>query len=293
VFLGYKPGVKGYKLWSSELKKVIISKDVTFDETFMIHRATSSTSTVDKPSEARNETSQVEVELTGSSTVTPISSPVPTQITGGQSVSAPTSEQVNGETSSPSSPPVPSPSIARDRPRRCIVPPRRYAHADCVAYALTVAEDIESFLEPTCYDEAISVEDSDSWMVAMESEMESLHKNGTWDLVPAPKGKKPVKCKWVYKLKEAVHPGDKPRYKARLVAKGYSQMPGIDYTDIYSPVVKHTSIRALLGLVASNDYELEQLDVTTAFLNGELEEEIFMQQPEGFVVLGKEDYVYK
>ncbi|KAL4559971.1 hypothetical protein LXL04_032119 [Taraxacum kok-saghyz] len=103
---------------------------------------------------------------------------------------------------------------------------------------------------------------------------------------------KPVKCKWVYKLKEPVNPDEKPRYKARLVAKGYSQIPGIDYTDIYSPVVKHTSIRVLLGLVASNDYELEQLDVTTAFLNGELEEEIFMQQPEGFVVPSKEDYVF-
>ena len=92
-----------------------------------------------------------------------------------------------------------------------------------------------------------------------------MHKNDTWDLVPAPKGKKTVKCKWVYKLKEAVNPGDKPRYKARLVAKGYNQMPGIDYTDIYSPVVKHTSVCALLRLVASNDYELEQLDVTTTF----------------------------
>ena len=85
----------------------------------------------------------------------------------------------------------------------------------------------------------------------------------------------------------------KLRYKARLVAKGYSQMSGIDYTDIYYPVVKHTSVRALLGLVASNNYELEQLDVTTTFVNGELEEEIFMQQPEGFVVPGKEDYVCK
>ena len=70
-------------------------------------------------------------------------------------------------------------------------------------------------------------------------------------------------------------------------------MPGIDYTDIYSPVVKHTSVCALLRLVASNDYELEQLDITTAFVNGELGEEIFMQQPEGFVVPGKEDYVCK
>ena len=130
-------------------------------------------------------------------------------------------------------------------------------------------------------------------MVAMQSEMESLHKNGTWDLVPTPKVKKASEVQVGLQAQRDRYPGDKPRYKARLVAKGYSQMPGIDYTDIYSPVVKHTSIRALLGLLASNDYELEQLDVTTAFLNGDLEEEIFMQQPEGFVVPGKEDYVCK
>ena len=163
--LDTKPGMKGYKLWIFELKKVIISKDVTFDETSMIHRATSSTSTVEKPSDARKETSQVKVELTGSSTVTPVSSPVSTLVTGDQPVFVSTSEHVDGENSSPFSPPFPSPSIARDRPRRCIVPPRRYAYANCVTYALTVAEDIESMLEPICYKEAISVEDSDSWIV--------------------------------------------------------------------------------------------------------------------------------
>ena len=104
------------------------------------------------------------------------------------------------------------------------------------------------------YDKAIKSKDSSNWMLAMQTEMESLHRNGTWDLVPIPKGKRPVKCKWVYKLKEPVNPDEKPKYKARLVAKGYSQIPGIDYTDIYSPVVKHTSIRVLLELVASNDY---------------------------------------
>ncbi|KAJ9551763.1 hypothetical protein OSB04_015808 [Centaurea solstitialis] len=136
-------------------------------------------------------------------------------------------------------------------------------------------------------------DDADEWLMAMKAEMESLLKSGTWELVLIPKGKKAVRSKWVFKLKEGATPEEKPRYKARLVAKGYSQIPGLDYNDIFSPVVKHTSIRALLGMVASNDLELEQMDVTTAFLNGELEEEIFMHQPEGFEVPGKEGHVCK
>ncbi|KAG8497793.1 hypothetical protein CXB51_007423 [Gossypium anomalum] len=84
---------------------------------------------------------------------------------------------------------------------------------------------------------------------------------------------------------------EEPRYKARLVAKDYSQIPGVDFTDVFSPVVKHSSIRALLSIVAMHDLKLERLDVKTAFLHGELEEDIYMQQPEGFIVSEKEDYV--
>jgi len=83
------------------------------------------------------------------------------------------------------------------------------------------------------------------------------------------------------------------RFKARLVAKGFSQIPGVDYNDVFSPVVKHSSIRTFFGIVAMRDLELEQLDVKTTFLHGELEEEIYMDQPEGFIVPGKEDLVCK
>ena len=127
----------------------------------------------------------------------------------------------------------------------------------------------------------------------MHDEMESLEKNGTWDLVKLPREKKPIRCKWVFKRKEGVSPNDETRYKARLVAKGYSQIPGIDYNEVFSPVVKHSSIRTLLSIVAMHDLELEQLDVKTAFLHGELEEDIYMEQPEGFVIPGKEKLVCK
>ena len=125
----------------------------------------------------------------------------------------------------------------------------------------------------------------------MQDEMELIEKNGTWDLVKLPKDKKFVRCKWIFKRKKAMSPSEPARYKARLVSKGYSQISGIDFNDVFSIVVKHSYIRILLSIVALLDYELEKLDVKTAFLHGELEEDIYMDQPEGFVVPRKENLV--
>ena len=125
----------------------------------------------------------------------------------------------------------------------------------------------------------------------MQDEMESIEKNGTWDLVKLPKDKKFVRCKWIFKRKKAMSPSEPARYKARLVSKGYSQISGIDFNDVFSIVVKHSYIRILLSIVALLDYELEKLDVKTAFLHREFEGDIYMSQPEGFVVPGKENLV--
>ena len=123
--------------------------------------------------------------------------------------------------------------------------------------------------------------------------MESLKKNKTWELLELPKGKKLIGCKWVFRKKEAISEKEGEQFKARLVAKGYSQRHGIDYNEVFSPVVKHTSIRVMLALVTHQDLELEQLDVKTAFLHGNLEEEIFMEQPKRFKNLGTENLVYR
>jgi ATP-binding cassette subfamily B (MDR/TAP) protein 1 len=120
--------------------------------------------------------------------------------------------------------------------------------------------------------------------------MQSLHENLKYKLVALPKGKRALKNKWVYKLKTEEN-NSRPRYKARLVVKGFSQKKGIDFEEIFSPVVKMSSIRVVLGLAASLNLEVEQLDVKTAFLHGDLEEEIYMEQPEGFKVKGKENLV--
>ncbi|KAK4381706.1 Retrovirus-related Pol polyprotein from transposon TNT 1-94 [Sesamum angolense] len=111
--------------------------------------------------------------------------------------------------------------------------------------------------------------------------------NHTWDLEDLPVGSKPIKCKWIFKKK--IKPdGSIDKFKARLVVVGYTQRKGIDYFDTYSPVTKIATIRALIALSAINDLMIHQMDVKTAFLNGDLEEEIYMEQPEGFVVPGLE-----
>lgn len=121
--------------------------------------------------------------------------------------------------------------------------------------------------------------------------MNSLLKNKTWILVDKPPSQKLVGCKWLYKLKETVGQEEPYRFKARLVAKGFTQKEGVDYDEIFSPVVRHTSIIVLLSLTVAYDLELEQLDVKTAFLHGDLNETIYMQQPPGYILEGQENKV--
>ena len=129
-------------------------------------------------------------------------------------------------------------------------------------------------------------------MSAMQEELDSMSKNQVWELVDLPKRRKSVGNKWVLKIKRKAD-GSIDRYKARLVAKGFTQIEGVDYEETFSPVVRFASIRLILSLVSSLDLELYQMDVKTAFLNGELEEEIYMDQPSGFEVAGEEQKVCK
>eukprot|EP00253_Pinus_taeda_P011256 PITA_11256 len=154
--------------------------------------------------------------------------------------------------------------------------PKRYEDS-ASSFAL-----ITKYGEPSCYQEAVDDTDSEKWKMAMEEEMDSLAKNNTWDLVELPEGRSVVGCKWVAKLKWKVD-GSIERYKARLVAKGYSQVEGIDFHEIFSLVVKLVSIHTVLALTTLLNLELEQLDVKTTFLHGDLDEELYMEQPEGFV----------
>ena len=116
--------------------------------------------------------------------------------------------------------------------------------------------------------------------------MESMKSNDVWDLVELPKDRKPVGCWWVFKRKMDAYDRIE-RYKARLVAQGFSQRKGLDYDELFSPVIRFKSVRTLIAISFQKGLKLHQLDVTTAFLNGHFEEEVYMRQPEGFVVEGK------
>ncbi len=146
--------------------------------------------------------------------------------------------------------------------------------------------------DPSSFEEATTCSNKSEWIKAMECEIQSLNCHNVWDLVPLPEGKKAVESKWVYKIKKG-STGTTERYKARLVAQGCSQQQGADYDETFSPVVRLESFRMLLALSIQRGLKLHHVDVTTAFLNGELSEEVYMKQPKGFTIEGKDNLVCK
>jgi hypothetical protein len=178
----------------------------------------------------------------------------------------------------PSPPPLQTPAGWRStRPRN---PCPRYGHP---LHHLMLTDGGE----PENFGEAQRVDSKLEWESAMTEEMDSLMKNQTWDLVRLPAGRKALHNRWVYRTKRDAD--GRLRYKARLVVKGFEQRAGIDFSEVFSPVVKLTTIRAVLSIVAVEDLHL--VDVKTAFLHGDLKEEIYMHQPEGYAKAGRGNLV--
>ncbi|GJT94101.1 BTB/POZ domain-containing protein NPY2 [Tanacetum coccineum] len=242
LFMGITSRINGYRLWCLEAKKMIFSRDVTFNESSMLKKV--NTYQLDGTSKKM----EFERLIVLADRETDDNSPMPKRNT--------------------------------KRPARL---------NDTVACASSIATDDV----PTTYSEAVRDSEKEKKRITMSEEMQSLQKNQTWELSSLPEGKKAIECKWVCAKKEGFPDQDDVRYKARLVAKGYAQKEGIDYNKVLSPVVKHSSTRILLALVAQLDLELVQMDVKTAFLHGDLKEEIYMVQQEGFKVARKEHEVYK
>lgn len=138
--------------------------------------------------------------------------------------------------------------------------------------------NVNSVVEPHSYKEAFKYPE---WISAMEQELAALETNQTWELTALPPGKKPIGCKWVYKIKLRAD-GQLDRCKARLVAKGYDQQFGMDYTEVFSPVAKHVTVRLLITMATVYSCPLHQLDVNNAFLHGFLKDDIYMVPPQGY-----------
>ncbi|KAI3780168.1 hypothetical protein L2E82_10129 [Cichorium intybus] len=158
-------------------------------------------------------------------------------------------------------------------------------------YGFHITSDGDTFIsdrtlinldEPANYQEAVAGPESAKWKEAMDSEIKSMYDNQVWNLVDNVQGGKTVRCKWIFK-KTTDMDGKVHTFKARLVVKGFTQTPGVDYDETFSPVAKIKSIRIMLAIAAFHDYEIWQMDVKTAFLNGKLTEDVYMNQPEGFV----------
>ncbi|RVW32004.1 Retrovirus-related Pol polyprotein from transposon TNT 1-94 [Vitis vinifera] len=158
-------------------------------------------------------------------------------------------------------PPQPAPLRRSQRERRPAITD------DYVVYLQESDYDIGIRKDPVSFSQAMESDDSSKWMEAMNEELKSMAHNGVWDLIELPNNCKPVGCKWVFKTKRDAK-GNIERFKARLVAKGFTQKEGIDYKDTFSPVSKKDSLRIIMALVAHFDLELHQMDVKTAFLNG-------------------------
>lgn len=258
IHVGYEGANGTYRIFIPSLQRVVISKDVIFMEK-LYHPVTRSNHQPEVGISHFDNSEQDEVPLPAS---------IHAEEIGGRNVGSEEPVQVPAER-----------SIARDRPRRQTRKPERYQDGSMLAFL--TAQDIQSNSDqfvPESFQKAMESQDCAKWIDAMSEEMNSIIKNDVFVVQDLPPGRKTVRCKWVYGLKTDAN-GNVVRQKARLVAKGFTQVAGVDYQDVFAPVTKFETLRFLLAYTAVNDLELEQIDIKTAFLNGKLEEDIFMDPP--------------
>uniref|UniRef100_A0A1J3F7G4 Retrovirus-related Pol polyprotein from transposon TNT 1-94 n=1 Tax=Noccaea caerulescens TaxID=107243 RepID=A0A1J3F7G4_NOCCA len=296
ILLGYPQGTKGYKVWLMETEKCVISRNVVFHEELVfkdLDNGTEKGTDGNLKTGQSSETRGIEIIAETSSEgqqgqqqqVTENLVPGGATENGSNEIEEEEAEQIGEDEIG-----LASYQLARDRSRRIIAPPTRFNDYNMVAFALIVAEDL-NHEEPQCYHEAMNSPEWVEWNDSMGEEMTSLAKNKTWIIVDRPKDKKVIGCRWLYRKKPGIPEVELRRFKSRLVARGFTQREGIDYDEVFAPVVKHVSIRILMSAVVNQDLELEQMDVKTAFLHGDLDQELFMEQPEGFEVDKDKDQV--
>ena len=321
TLLGYEPGSKGYRLWNHKTRSIILSRDVTFDERSYPYKeirqlavpplqptvsdgpitiqynmpvTTDGGSAPQIPNLPTTPAQRPTPERAQTEFFTPLSQPA-----ASTPPARPQPQRIRRDPNIQPQSALPGPSIGPARPSRLRQNPRpnpRYVNPDNAARAprqtrtqgdaginhiqlLTalVYAAVAEYRDPLTFREAMRSDLADQWRVACQYEIDALAKNETWTLVYLPPGRKAVKSKWVFKRKLDLS------HRARVVAKGFTQIFGLDYDETFSPVARFESLRLLLALAALEDWEIHQMDVKSAFLNGLLDEEIYMEQPEGFV----------
>ncbi|KAE8728448.1 hypothetical protein F3Y22_tig00004355pilonHSYRG00008 [Hibiscus syriacus] len=263
IFIGYDANSKGYKLYNPNNKKFVISRDVVFNEEGEWYFNSHTDDFNFFPQfEEDEQTMREQLDESQQELATPPTSPTSTTQGDSSSSSGSQNERV----------------MQRTRSLRDL-------------YEVTERQDnltlfcLFADCEPVSFQEAIQEK---KWRDAMDEEIKAIEKNDTWELTSLPKGHKAICVKWVYKTKQNAK-GEIERHKARLVAKGYSQKAGIDYDEVFAPVARLETIRLIISLAAQNKWKIQQMDVKSAFLNGVLEEEVYIQQSSGYEVKGHED----
>ncbi|KAK1626565.1 hypothetical protein QYE76_000880 [Lolium multiflorum] len=265
VFIGYPKETIGYTFYHRSEGKIFVAKNGTFlEKEFLTKEVTGRKVELDEIDESI---------LVDQSSAVPEVVPVPP---------TPATEEANDNDHETS-------NEETTEPRRST---RERATLDWYDPCLNVMIVDNNDEDPATYEEAMMSPDSNKWQEAMKSEMGSMYDNKVWTLVDLPDSRKAVENKWIFKRKTDAD-GNITVYKARLVAKGFRQIQGVDYDETFSPVAKLKSVRILLAIAAFFDYEIWQMDVKTAFLNGDIEEELYMVQPKGFVDPKNADKVCK
>ncbi|XP_018403755.1 PREDICTED: retrovirus-related Pol polyprotein from transposon TNT 1-94 [Cyphomyrmex costatus] len=276
IFVGYYEDSKAYRLWDPEHRSIVKARDVIFLE--------NTKTTVSPDPTKKEDSSQKElvplIDLEDNAHIEqedPANEEEDTE--ENQEIVRVSSE----ESESDDSDYVDSlESLQEQTLRRSNRVPKPKNFSDFIVYKAVVISD-----DPETVKEATKRPDRKLWIEAMQREYDSLLENKTWDLVDLPPSKTALTSKWIFKIKRNAN-GEIERHKARLVIRGCSQKRGIDYEETYSPVVRYGTIRVLFALAAKYDLDVDHIDAVTAFLHGDLTEEIYMRQPEGFVMKGKE-----
>lgn len=297
VHLGIEKGTKAYRLLDPVTGSIYVSRNVVFEEekvwpceeTVKIKEIPGMSFTIEGYDVS--DTEEIEVgPMSGISDETE-SGPQPTYVQMNSPTSPPGSPNYSSQSNLPT-PITPVLSIGSSSTGSSSTgdgAPKRYHMLTDLYEQTDELLLIENSDEPSSYREACK---KIEWVNAMKTEFVSIEKNKTWNLVELPKGRKAIGLKWVFKVKKDPS-GRIVKHKARLVARGYVQKPGIDYEDVFAPVARLETVRIILALAGSNDWLVHHLDVKSAFLNGKLDEEVYVLQPEGFEKRGQMNRVYK